>query len=273
MGFYTKNGSRIGKVNATSLFSGSLGKFDTTEHQLIVSGGGAIATVPTASMALTPSATSHGTTSVWKDEITPANSYTDGATRTTVNGYTSSIFGSATASSLTIATPYSFVNTFTVELWAYPTLTHEIDTEASTNYPGTSGQKYIIRPNHEAANGGFGLSFGTNGISVYEHGDSYMPALLVYQSTFPTTSFTHIVVVYNNKTPTLYVNGLFARTGLTSPRPNVYCRLQEFGGAYISSYQYGKFEGGMIQAQAWNTALNAGQVTTLYNSKKNVYNV
>ena len=64
---------------------------------------------------------------------------------------------------------------------------------------------------------------GTNGVSVYEHGDSYMPALLVYDT--PITGWNHIAVVYTNKQPILYINGILVRTGLTSLRPEVFLAL------------------------------------------------
>ena len=49
------------------------------------------------------------------------------------------------------------------------------------------------------SNAGAGISVGTNGISVFEHGDNYLPSLLVYD--VPLTGWDHVVVVYENKSP------------------------------------------------------------------------
>jgi hypothetical protein len=53
---------------------------------------------------------------------------------------------------------------------------------------------------------------GTNGVCVFEHGGFYFPAVLVHAA--PITDWTHVAVVYRDGTPSLYLNGKFARTGL-----------------------------------------------------------
>lgn len=102
-------------------------------------------------------------------------------------------------------------NNFTVSFWAYPRSPHEI-TEEGYTWGGVSGQRYAIGPRHEAgADAGAGIPVGTNGVSIYEHGDNYMPAALVYQATL--SGWTHIALVYENKQPRLYINGALVRTG------------------------------------------------------------
>lgn len=113
----------------------------------------------------------------------------------------------------------SGVNNFTFVAWVLPESEHQIDTQADTGVAGVSGQKYLLYPPHGThgwGNGhaGFGLSVGTNGISVYEHAADYMPPLLVYKAKL--SGWTHICVVYSNKTPSLYVNGEFVKRGLQS---------------------------------------------------------
>jgi hypothetical protein len=122
-------------------------------------------------------------------------------------------------------------NTFTITAWVKATTTHEIDSESTSSTTGVSGQKYVFWPNQEGANGGAGLSVGTNGISVYEHGDSYMPPLAVYSGNIGT-DWNHIAVVYTNKQPKIYLNGVLVRTGLTSTRPIVYAPNIVGGGSY-----------------------------------------
>ena len=124
------------------------------------------------------------------------------------------------------------VDNFTIEAWVKPTATHQIDAEATSGTSGTSGQGYLFWPDQMGANGGAGISVGTNGISVYEHGDGYMPALAVYSGTISSTQWTHIAVVYENKRPSIYVNGALVRTGLQSTRPHVYAPHVIGGGSY-----------------------------------------
>jgi len=123
---------------------------------------------------------------------------------------------------VSVTTPLTNVeNTFTMELWVYPLTTHEIDTESTGGYPGTTGQKYAIYPPQGyqvwgSGHAGAGISIGTNGISVYEHSDFYMPPLLVWQGSID--DWSHVCVVYKNKQPRLYVNGILVKVGLTSKK-------------------------------------------------------
>jgi Concanavalin A-like lectin/glucanases superfamily len=149
-----------------------------------------------------------------------------------------------TASGNTLA-----VNTFTIEGWALPTATHTINAEAVSGITGHAGQKYMLVPPQAGSNSGVGISVGTNGVSVYEHGDNYLPCLLSWTGTI--TSWTHIAVVCVNKQYKLYINGNLVRTGLTSTRGNSLVYLS--GG--IGGGQYGAYQGSLDEFRVWNRAL------------------
>jgi hypothetical protein len=158
-------------------------------------------------------------------------------------------------------------NNFTIESWCYPTATHEIDPEAQEGglTYGTSGQRWITSPSHQGdVNGGCGISVGTNGISVYEHGSGYMPSLLTYQAAI--TGMTHLMVVYTNKQPSLYVNGVLVRTGLVSVRQNVYASV--YGIGYGS---YGYFAGSIGCLRVFSVSLTGTEVLQNYNAYKAYY--
>lgn len=145
-------------------------------------------------------------------------------------------------------------NTFTYEFWAKPvTSTHEIDAESTSGTLGTNGQRYAIGAMNGGDTGqaGVGVSIGTNGISVYEHATSYMPALLVYSASI--TDWVHIAIVYNNKTPSLYINGQFVKTGLTSPKIPI--PSQRFGWG-----DYGYYNGSLDDIRLWNYARTQTQI-------------
>jgi hypothetical protein len=112
----------------------------------------------------------------------------------------------------------SITNNFSIFAVAQATSTHEIDSEANSGAAGTSGQKFLM-PAIQVADTNFagaGISMGTNGISFYELSTGYMPPLLVYQATLLKPLV--LLMEYNNKTPTLYINGTAVRTGLTSSK-------------------------------------------------------
>jgi hypothetical protein len=156
------------------------------------------------------------------------------------------------------------VNTFTYDIWCIPTTTHQIDTQSTSGTGGTSGQRYLVGPVFKSpTNSGAGISAGTNGISVYEHSDGYLPALLVSTTAISSVSASLITIVYNNKQPTLYINGTFDKNGLTSTRTNVFGDFSA-----IAAYFYGSFQGKIHYVRVYNRALTASEVLQNYNALK-----
>ena len=66
----------------------------------------------------------------------------------------------------------------------------------------------------EAGQAGAGFSAGVNGICVLEHCANYFSSPLVFAA--PLTNWTHVAVVYRDGTPSLFLDGKFARAGLPS---------------------------------------------------------
>ena len=179
------------------------------------------------------------------NNVTPEN--TDFGTALYFNGSNSS----KVTTSSTVPT-----NTFTFEAWVKATEPHEIDAESTSSTSGTSGQHWVFGAYHRDNSGtyaGAGLSVGTNGISVYEHSDGYMPPLAVYTGSVGT-AWNHIAVVYNSKTPSIYLNGNLVRTGLTSPETTVYAPFE------IGSGDYGAFSGAIDEVRIWNVARTQAEI-------------
>lgn len=107
-------------------------------------------------------------------------------------------------------------NNFTIEFWAKPTAEDVIVNE------GVNGQlaaRMVLHPPHGTYNwgtehAGVGITVATNTITVNEHAADYLMSTLVWVDTI--SGWNHIAVVYENKTPKLYVNGTLVKTGLTS---------------------------------------------------------
>ena len=146
-----------------------------------------------------------------------------------------------------------------MEFWAWPTAGRASTTESRTGIVGHSNQRYAIFPNNfnNPAGAGAGVSVGTNGVSVFEHSASYLPSLLVYNATI--AGWTHIAVVYSNRQPQLYLNGVLVRTGLTS-LANSYpstC-LGEIG------VGYGYYAGLLDEVSIYDRALSASEIQAIY---------
>ncbi|MCA1616381.1 MAG: DUF4214 domain-containing protein, partial [Acidobacteria bacterium] len=154
-------------------------------------------------------------------------------------------------------------NNFTLSFWAKPGATHELDAEGTTGAAGASGQKYAFSPNwYDAASGraGAGVSVGTNGVSVYEHAGGYMPATLVHPTMI--SGWAHIAVVYANRRPSLYVNGVWQKDGQTSPKAYVHVTPANVAGGYPNNY----FNGSLDDVRVYNRALAGEEITALAGS-------
>lgn len=125
-------------------------------------------------------------------------------------------------SSLTIA------NSFSIFVVAQTTITRNTFSlpESTSGMSCISHQSMLLRGSHgdthypgqDAA--GASISFGTNGVSFCEHSSSYLPVLMIHDDDYlkPTV----ILMEYNDKSPSLYINGTFKHTGLTSLKTYVY---------------------------------------------------
>src|SRR5262249_13715879 len=101
---------------------------------------------------------------------------------------------------------------------------------------------------------------GTNGVSVFELGSAYLPALLVYDTVI--TNWTHVAVVYSNQQPRLYLNGALARTGLVSSRSSYPSTW--FGDA--ANLGFGFYAGLLDEVSIYNRALTAAEIAGIFNA-------
>ena len=129
---------------------------------------------------------------------------------------------------------------------------------------GTSGLPYALAPirrggGPNAGHAGVGISVGTNGISIVESSDGYLPSVLV--DNLPQKSWNHIAVVYRNKQPTLYVNGMFEKAGHTSAK-TVHPVFNLGGGEGL-----GSFGGKLDDVRVYNCALTDAEVQVLASGK------
>jgi len=130
---------------------------------------------------------------------------------------------------------------------------HEIDPEGNASAGGVSGQRYLFGAQHGGeSNGGAGVSVGTNGVSVYEHGANYMPALLVHAAPVGL-GFAVLALNYDARQPSLDLGGLWVRRGALSPRAQVTAPVQ------IGSGAYGAFGGDLAEVLIYDRPLSENE--------------
>jgi hypothetical protein len=112
----------------------------------------------------------------------------------------------------------TIADTFTIVCWAYPAAERAALPESNEGVAGTANQRYALYPTFMDPLGevGTGVSIGTNGITIFEHGDNYLPPVLTMDT--PLQGWNHVTVVYRDKQPTLYLNGVYQKAGYKSTK-------------------------------------------------------
>ena len=120
-------------------------------------------------------------------------------------------------------------NTFTIAAWVAPEIATSLHRQSKTGTVNSINRRNDLvfpAPGHEiyAPPGQkyatdqtcAGIAVGTNGVAVYEHGDSILAPVLVAPAAL--TAKTHLAVVYQDGVPSLYLNGKFIKKGLKTGR-------------------------------------------------------
>ncbi|MEP0766905.1 MAG: glycosyl hydrolase family 43 [Fimbriimonadia bacterium] len=112
-------------------------------------------------------------------------------------------------------------NNFTMAAWVRPDAPTGLPQEADSGAGGLGVVRNEVLyppPGHEVysddGHAGAGFSVGTNGVCVYEHSADYFAPVLVYGQSI--SGWVHVVIVYRDACPSLYLNGRLVHTGLTS---------------------------------------------------------
>jgi len=148
-------------------------------------------------------------------------------------------------------------NSFCVIAVARANGPHEIDPQSASGVGGVSGQRYLFGAQHGGDYGaGAGLSLGTNGASIYEHGSGYMPALAVGGGVGAGGAV--VAMNYSNRQPTLWVQGNLAARGPVSARTNVTAPVEIGAGAY------GAFAGEVAEILYYDRALSEAEMLGLH---------
>ena len=168
-------------------------------------------------------------------------------------------------------------NNFTISLWVNPSQIDSVKTQGITGGEGY-GVMSVIHPAHgsnwgsQSNNAGVGINIGTNQIQIVEHTHLFIASPLVYSAQL--TGWHHIVVVYDQHVPKLFVDGNLVATGLQSNIQSVhpssgFCSTYNQSG-FGSSFNpngtpIGNFKGKFDDIGVWNRALTQQEITDLYN--------
>ena len=107
-------------------------------------------------------------------------------------------------------------NSFTLSIWVNPTGNESLGTEST--YGTSYWHNYLISgiQGGDIA-GGICLAVGTNGASVIESGNAFLPVTLSYACSITNWSMI-TVTCRNNGAESIYINGNYVASGLDSGR-------------------------------------------------------
>lgn len=162
-----------------------------------------------------------------------------------------------------ISPDLGIVNNFTFSCWIDPIDIHEIDPEGGGE---GNGQRFVLFPAHGSWTWGYGhvgvgMSAGTNGISIYEHADSYFPAVLVWQGEL--SGWNMVTVTCENHNYKLFINGELVRERDHSTANTLHAPFL-IGGIGLPGWPYIPFPGGFDDYTLYRRALSNEEITRLY---------
>lgn len=166
-------------------------------------------------------------------------------------------------------------NNFTMEFWIKPNKTIKTGmTESNTGFEGLSGQNYAVFPGYlpDANACNLAVSVGTNGVAVLDCVDGSvgpegrMATTLVHYTSISSSDWTHIAIVCNNRTPVLYINGIFAKNGLISTASFVHPSailgdVSSYGGYGYGPFNWGPTDAIIDEFKIWSVALSASTIS------------
>lgn len=146
-------------------------------------------------------------------------------------------------------------NTFSLSFWGNPESTGNMFGEGYYGY--ALHANYLLGPDWGGTGNraGLGVALVNQGIMVIEHANNYMPCLLSYGADL--SGWHHYTIVFQNRRPSLYVDGIWVRDGIVSQRQITYLS-HAFG-----SYVYGAYIGLIDDLCVFDAALSPAQITLL----------
>lgn len=160
---------------------------------------------------------------------------------------------------------------FTYSFWTLPdSLTPNLPSQGGSGTEGNVWQ-YIIHPIHghqfgtDSLHAGAGVYVGKNGIAVLEHSDAFQACPLVHE--LDVIDWIHVTITYAEGIPSLYVNGVFVKTGVATERlthislgTDVWYPQGGIGNGYAEI----QFEGKIDDLGFWSRALEASEISSLF---------
>jgi hypothetical protein len=140
-----------------------------------------------------------------------------------------------------------------------------------------NGTGFLISPAYGGLNDcGVGIQLNNNSISIVEHAPYYIPTVLSYNFNQPIEDFIHILLVYSNRNPHLYINGNLVASGNNASIhqaygiQHVFVGFSDPPGTHIGGLggnaMYGCFNGWVSKLTIRDFAATSVEASNIYNA-------
>ena len=204
-----------------------------------------------------------GSGTTWTDLSSNSKNYTltNGPTYSSSNGGIITFAGASSQRATSAATLFNSTtfNTYTMNLWAYPT--------GAGNFVQVDGQATVNTGYHYSA-----IEISAAGVIKFGQWTGGMTTIAT--STQSLIAWYNLVITYNGTTATAYVNG--ASVGSTniiwsSPGANTFMALMAIDTTNMGTGAYAS--GSLGAFMVYNRGLTAAEVTTNFNTLRSRYGI
>lgn len=141
----------------------------------------------------------------------------------------------------------------TIEFWARPETTGIMpgQTNSGTGMYISGNPIFFSGYTVDGINVTVVIMLTTQGIAFGVWKSSYFPAILSHAVTISNQVMTHFAFVIQNNVPSLYINGVFIKTGLAPTSGDIKLNYCLFNKINLSTHKY--FKGSMKELRIWTT--------------------
>ena len=168
-------------------------------------------------------------------------------------------FAASTQLNATTNASAALSGSFTFSAWVRMSFEQTLRAEQRVGF--NTGCNFLVHPVRSASANvaSYGISVAANGVNVFEYNDVYLPAVVRYPASLGDGWHFVAFTVDENGAPMLYVDGVFAKSGISTGRSKLL-----YAGENVAGGEFGRFAGDADDICYYDRALTAAEISALY---------
>ena len=170
-------------------------------------------------------------------------------------------FAGATQLNATTNGAAALTGSFTFAAWVKTDFEQTLRAEQRAGF--NTGCNFLVHPasTNDADVASYGISVAANGVNLFECAGAYLPAVLRHPAALGDGWHFVAFTVSEDGAPILYVDGAFAKAGISTGRAK---RL--LVGEFLAGGEFGKFTGAADDVCYYDRALTAEEISALFDA-------